>query len=42
MDDIDFSLPVGQLGDSVWSNAKAAARGKLRAMAAIGFHFLPS
>jgi hypothetical protein len=42
MDDIDFSLPVGELSEYVWTNAKAAARGKLRATAAIGFHFLPS
>jgi hypothetical protein len=42
MDDIDFSLPVDELGEYVWTNAKAAARGKLSATDAIGFHFLPS
>jgi hypothetical protein len=42
MDDIDFSLTVDELGEQVWTNANAAARRKLRATAAIGFHFLLS
>jgi hypothetical protein len=39
MNDIDFSLTVGELDKHVWTNAKAAARGKLRATAAIGSIF---